>query len=61
MKYGGVSWNRHSLQKKGRRGMATRTRCKVCDREYKQLWTKEIHERRCVEREKANEQLEVKK
>jgi transposase-like protein len=44
MKYGGVSWNRSS---KSKVGIVTKYKCQVCGRQYKQDYTKAIHEKLC--------------
>ena len=52
MAYGGISYNNSGNAKSG---MSGRFRCVVCNREYKQVWTKSIHERLCKDREEKEE------
>lgn len=42
------SWNNSGKHKSG---ILTRFKCNYCGKQYKQSWTKEIHERRCEERQ----------
>lgn len=56
MKQGGVSWSQSFHHKKG---IQTRFRCKYCSREYKQAWTKEIHEKLCGEKTKNEKSMEM--
>jgi len=44
MKQGGNSWNGSTRSKKG---VVTRSNCKICGRSYKMEWAKDNHEKQC--------------
>jgi hypothetical protein len=45
-KQGGVSW---SSSAKHKQGIQSRHKCKYCNRQYKQEWSKDRHEKNCKE------------
>lgn len=46
MKIGGRSYSQNAPSKGG---IKSRAKCKICNREYKQDWTRNIHEQKCKE------------
>jgi len=50
VKQGGVSWNRNSSKK----GLSTKFKCPICDRQYKQQHTMETHHKKCLKKNGNN-------
>ena len=50
MKQGGVSYN---AGPKHKGGIQTRFKCSICGREYKQDYTKNRHQKLCIEKENS--------